>query len=106
MGERTNFVELRIDSDDVLDLMIHLQLERVHLRIEVHSVQESHRQDLRISLSSISGSGSFGRSSTFSDDNICIRIIQSASCCEQIEGERTRDDICSRNHQHKYAMKY
>ena len=36
-------VECRVHADDVLDLVVHFQLERVHRSVEVHFVQEMHK---------------------------------------------------------------
>ena len=41
-GAETHLVKLRIDTDDVLDLMVHLEFERVHLAVKVDAVEEAH----------------------------------------------------------------
>jgi hypothetical protein len=42
----TDLVKLRVDSDNVLDLVVHLEFEGIHLAVEVNSVEEAHRENL------------------------------------------------------------
>lgn len=49
------FVESRVDSNDVSNLMMHLELERAHRMVVVNSIQESHNDHLRVSFTTVSG---------------------------------------------------
>lgn len=69
----THFVEGRVDSDDILDLVVHLELARRHGSVKVHAVEEAHEEHLRISLSSVSRSRALGGLSDLDDDLLVHR---------------------------------
>ena len=48
-------VECRVNSDDVPHLMVDLELQRRHGRVEVNSIEVLQKQDLRVSFTSVSG---------------------------------------------------
>jgi hypothetical protein len=70
-GAETHLVKLRINTDDVLDLMVHLEFERVHLAVKVDAVEEAHREDLRVSLSTVAGTRALGGAADLGNDNVC-----------------------------------
>ena len=46
-------VKLRVHTDDVVDLVEHFQFKRVHLGAVVDTVEEAHKQDLRVTLTTV-----------------------------------------------------
>ena len=66
----THLVQLRVDADDVLDLVVHLELEREHLRVEVDAVQPAHGEDLRVALAAVAGARALGRAADLGDDDV------------------------------------
>jgi hypothetical protein len=50
--------------------VIDLELKRVHLRIEVNAVEEAHREDLRVALSTVTGTRTLRRTTDLGDDDV------------------------------------
>lgn len=67
------FVECRIDTNDVAHLMEDFKLKGTHWPIEMDPVEIVQKQDLGVSLSSITGFTSLGRLSNLDDDHVTAK---------------------------------
>ena len=74
VGEGTHLVEGRVHSDDVLDLVVHLELGGGHRDVKVHAVEEPHEEHLRVALPAIPGARPLGRETDL-DDHLRAYII-------------------------------
>ena len=63
-------VEGGVDSNDVSHLVVDLQLERRHRRVEVDPVEILHDKDLTVTLSSVTRLRSLGRLADLDDDDV------------------------------------
>ena len=73
-------VECWVHTNDIPDLMMHLEFKRTHWCIVVDPVEESHDDHLRIALASITGPGDLGRLANLNNDqeryDMAIDLIQ------------------------------
>ena len=60
--------------------MVHLELKRCHGEVVVHTVQESHEDDLRVTLSAVTRLGDFRRLANLDDDkerhNVTLYLVE------------------------------
>ena len=60
--------------------MVHLKFERTHGKVVVNAVQEPHQDNLRVTLSTVTGLGHLGGLTDLDDDqerhNVALNLVE------------------------------
>jgi hypothetical protein len=87
-GEKV-LVERRIDTDDVLDLVVDFEFGGSHRRVEMNTVEETHHEHLRVTLSTVTGTLTLSGLADL-DDDLCGRNKSQSRRGEREERRRKR----------------
>lgn len=64
------FIERRADADEVLDLVLHFELERIHQRVEMDLVQGMHSKHLGVSFTTTARTAALRRLANLRNDQV------------------------------------